>query len=52
MKAFVAAVIVAIAVAVASWFGLATQQQPASEAFAIDATTRVGNPGHNLIVPD
>lgn len=47
MKAFLAAVIVAVAVAAGAAYVLNTQQKTAAQAFATDGA-RVGNPGHNL----
>jgi hypothetical protein len=49
MKAFIAAVICAAAIAVAASYVLRTQQETVDVAFSTSAT-RVGNPGHNLIV--
>jgi hypothetical protein len=48
MNAFLAAVIVAVAVAAGSYFVLNTQQKTVAQAFATDGA-RVGNPGSNLI---
>ncbi len=48
MKAFISAVIVAVALAVGAAFVLNTQQQTADKAFATSGA-RVGDPGHNLI---
>ena len=48
MNAFIAAVAVALVIAVVSWFALETQQQSADVAFST-VSTRVGDPGHNLI---
>jgi len=48
MKAFVTAVVIAIVIAVVGAFSLTAIQQPVYEAFAT-SSTRVGNPGHNLI---
>jgi hypothetical protein len=47
MKAFLAAVIVAVAVAAGAAFVLNTQQKTAAQAFVTDGA-RVGDPGHNL----
>jgi hypothetical protein len=51
MKAFVAAVIVAVVVAIGASFVLEAQQKSVDQAFATNST-RVGEPGHNLIVVD
>jgi Tfp pilus assembly protein PilV len=48
MKAFVTAVVIAIVIAVAGVFALAAIQKPVYQAFAT-SSTRVGNPGHNLV---
>ncbi len=48
MNAFLAAVIVAVAVAAGSFLVLNTQQKTVAQAFATDGA-RVGNPGNNLI---
>ncbi|PSJ63090.1 hypothetical protein [Pseudaminobacter soli (ex Li et al. 2025)] len=48
MKAFITAVVIAIIIAIAGLFGLAAIQKPVYQAFAT-SSTRVGNPGHNLI---
>ena len=47
MNAFLAAVIVAVAVAAGSYFVLNTQQKTVAQAFATDGA-RVGDPGSNL----
>jgi hypothetical protein len=47
MKAFLAAVIVAVAVAAGASFVLNTQQKTVAQAFATDGA-RVGDPGSNL----
>jgi hypothetical protein len=49
MKAFLAAVIVAVVVAAGAAFVLDTQQKTAAQAFVTDGV-RVGDPGHNLTV--
>jgi hypothetical protein len=48
MKAFVTAVVIAIIIAVAGLFALGAIQKPVYQAFAT-SSTRVGNPGHNLV---
>ena len=48
MKAFIASVAFALVVAVGAALVLDQQQQSASSAFAT-SSTRVGDPGHNLI---
>jgi hypothetical protein len=47
MKAFLAAVIVAVAIATGAAYVLNTQQETVAQAFATDSV-RVGDPGHNL----
>lgn len=49
MKAFIAAVLCAAAIGVAAVYVLGTQQETVDVAFSTSGT-RVGNPGHNLIV--
>ncbi|MEO6779904.1 MAG: hypothetical protein ABI407_02620 [Bradyrhizobium sp.] len=51
MKAFVAALICVVVIAVGGAYVLNTQQRTVSEAFSTDGA-RVGNPGHNLIGTD
>jgi hypothetical protein len=51
MKAFVAALLFGAVAAVALWIVLDAIQQPSSVAFAT-SSTRVGNPGNNLIGPN
>ena len=48
MKAFLSAIVVAVVVAAAAPFALPGLQKDASNAFAT-ASTRVGDPGHNLV---
>jgi hypothetical protein len=47
MKAFLAAVIVAVALASGAAYVLNTQQTTVAQAFVTDGV-RVGDPGHNL----
>jgi hypothetical protein len=47
MKAFIAAVIVAVVVAAGAAFVLNSQQKTVAQAFVTDGV-RLGDPGHNL----
>lgn len=48
MKAFLSAIVVALVLAAAAPFALTGMQQNSSDAFST-VSTRVGDPGHNLI---
>lgn len=48
MKAFITAVVAALAIAVGASYILATQQKSVSTAFTT-SSVRVGDPGNNLI---
>jgi hypothetical protein len=50
MKAFILAVVVAVAVAIGAAWLLQTQQRSVAEAFTTEAV-RVGDPGSNLVGP-
>ena len=45
-------IIAAIVIAVASSFVLRAEQEPAWRVYSNDASTRVGDPGQNLVGPD
>lgn len=51
MKAFLVAVVVAVALGIAAAMVLGTEQRVAYEAYATSGA-RVGDPGHNLVGPD
>ena len=49
MKMFLLAVAAALVIAGVSWLALSFAQQPSYTAFSTEST-RVGEPGHNLLV--
>jgi hypothetical protein len=48
MKAFLLAVIAAIALSTGAYWFLGTKQQSVTQAFADPYSVRLGDPGHNL----
>lgn len=51
MKAFIAALILVIAIGAAAGWLMAREEEPAYAAFATSGA-RVDNPGHNLVGPN
>ncbi len=45
-------IIAAVVIAIGSSFVLRAEQEPAWQVYSVDSSTRVGDPGHNLVGSD
>ena len=52
MGVILSGIVVAVVIAVGAGFYLRTEQEPAWQVYSSDASTRVGDPGQNLVGPD
>jgi hypothetical protein len=52
MGVILTGIVAAVVIAIGSSYVLRAEQEPAWEVYSVDSSTRVGDPGENLVGPD